>query len=443
MDFPYFEFPWLGNRWLIAIVATLHVLVNHSAAIGGSLLVVLMERRGLKELNADWDAAAYRLAFIFFLLTTTVGALSGVGIWFTVMVSAPQALSALLYIFFWAWFIEWGVFIAEVGMVLAYFLSWNRFKSRDRHLALGWAYVLTSFLTLAIISGILGAMLTPGSWLEERGFWGAFFNPTYLPQLILRSGLALALAAVLGLLLQGRVASENIRGDFQRLCGQFLLMALPLMAVGGAGYLWVLPERVKALLPTALMTQRYADWASLGLGFQVAACVAVGILGLMTLRRDRLVPRLGVTLVAVLLLGWVGHFERVREFVRKPFLIPGYMYANGIRVSEVPRLNRDGLLGGARWAEVSGVVPGKEIAAGRALFRLQCAACHTLSGPNALGDKFAGRDVDAVVGFLSVQHQVYPFMPPFVGTEVEKRALAEFLAGPPSEEVARNPGVKP
>lgn len=444
MDFPYYEFPYVGNRWLIALVATLHVLVNHSAAIGGSVLVVLLEGRALRERSADWERAAYRLAFIFFLLTTTVGALSGVGIWFTVMVSAPQALSALLSIFFWAWFVEWGVFILEVVMVLAYFLSWNHFKQRRHHLALGWAYVATSFLTLAIISGILGAMLTPGTWLEDRGFWGAFFNPTYFPQLFLRFGLALALAAVLGLALQRLVvASPEIRGAYQRLCGQVLLSALPLMAVGGAWYLAALPERVRALLPTALMTQRFADWVSLGAGFHLVVCMAVAALGVFALRRERCVPGAAVLAVSVLLIGMVGHFERVREFVRKPYLIPGYMYANGIRVADVDRLNQEGLLPNTRWAGVSGVKPGNEVAAGQALFRLQCAACHTWNGPNALGGKFAGQSADAVAAFLSVQHQAYPFMPPFVGTEAEKRALAEFLSTPHPDALVRNPVTRP
>jgi hypothetical protein len=383
------------------------------------------------------------LAFVFFLLTTTVGALSGVGIWFTVMVSAPQALSALLSIFFWAWFVEWGVFIAEVVMVLAYFLSWNRFKQRKHHLALGWAYVATSFLTLAIISGILGAMLTPGTWLEDRGFWGAFFNPTYFPQLLFRFGLAVALASVLGLALARWVAPLAIHREFQNLCGRLLLAALPLMAGGGIWYLAALPERVRTLLPTALMTQRFAEWVSVGAGFHLLTCLALAALGVYALRRERLLPATAVLGVSLLLVGLMGHFERVREFVRKPYLIPGYIYANGIRVADVPRFNREGLLPHTRWAGVAEVKPGNEGVAGQALFRLQCASCHTLSGPNALAGKFAGQSVDAVTGFLSVQHQVYPFMPPFVGTEAEKRALAEFLATQQVDALARNGGQRP
>jgi hypothetical protein len=48
-----------------------------------------------------------------------------------------------------------------------------------------------------------------------------------------------------------------------------------------------------------------------------------------------------------------------------------------------------------------------------------------------------------VAVFLSVQHQMYPFMPPFVGTEAEKRALAEFLATQKTDALARNGGQRP
>ena len=428
MDFPYFEFPYIGNRWLIALVASLHVVINHSAAIGGSLVVVLAEKRGLDTGDARWDQLAYRLAFAFFVLTTTLGALTGVGIWFSVMVSQPAGLAALLRIFFWAWAVEWLVFVAEVGMVLAYFLSWHAFRDRRTHLRLGWAYCATSFATMAIVTGILGAMLTPGQWLVDRGFWGAFFNPTYLPQLVLRMGLALALAAALAQLLGRWLAAPDLRAELDRFCSRFHLAAVPFLAVGGVWYLYVLPAQVKGLIPTALLTTRYAAWAQHAWAWQVATCLVLAAIGVWGLRRARPWPAPLVLAVFVGLVGTLGAFERVREFVRKPYIIPGYMYANGIRVADVPALNRDGVLAHARWAGEKAVAPGREKAAGRAVYELQCAACHTLEGPNGLGPKVGGLAPSAIAGFVGVQHQVHPFMPPFVGTEAEKRALAEYLA---------------
>ncbi|MEB3223584.1 MAG: cytochrome c [Candidatus Sericytochromatia bacterium] len=445
MDFPYYELPVVGNRVLIAVIATLHVLVNHSAAIGGSLLVVLAERHALRTGDADWERLARRLAFAFFLATTTVGALSGVGIWFSAMVSAPQGIAALLRIFFWAWFVEWFVFLAEVGMVLAYFLSWDAFCDRRRHLQLGWAYVGTSYVTLLVIVGILGAMLTPGAWVSDRGFWSAFFNPTYLPQVLLRTGLALALAAALGATLAPWLAPASTRVAFGQLCARFCLAAAPLMALGGAWYLAVLPDHVKAQLPAAAATLAFAQWADRAAAVHLALWVGLLVLGLWGLRRTRPWPvplALGVGLSLTLAL---GHFERVREFARKPYLIPGYMYANGLRVADVPRLDREGLLPHTRWQAVRAVVPGQESEAGQALFRLQCATCHTLRGPNALVPRVAGWPARQIDEFVGVQHRVHPFMPPFVGTAAERRALAEFLAREAGDgsRLARKPEGRP
>jgi hypothetical protein len=131
----------------------------------------------------------------------------------------------------------------------------------------------------------------------------------------------------------------------------------------------------------------------------------------------------------VALVGTLGTFERVREFVRKPWIIPGYMYSNGIREADVPLLNREGVLKHARWSTEREVPrTGDKRAAGRAVYELECASCHTLEGLNGLGPKVGGKPVASIEAFIGVQHQVHPFMPPFVGTPAEKAALAEYLA---------------
>ena len=46
MDFPFFDYDFFGNRFLIAWGAILHVLINHPMAVGGSLLIACLEARG-------------------------------------------------------------------------------------------------------------------------------------------------------------------------------------------------------------------------------------------------------------------------------------------------------------------------------------------------------------------------------------------------------------
>ena len=67
MDIPAFHLDFMGNRLLIAIIAILHVLINHSLAVGLIPLVVLLERLGYKLQNPDWDELARKIMFFAFL----------------------------------------------------------------------------------------------------------------------------------------------------------------------------------------------------------------------------------------------------------------------------------------------------------------------------------------------------------------------------------------
>jgi putative heme-binding domain-containing protein len=129
----------------------------------------------------------------------------------------------------------------------------------------------------------------------------------------------------------------------------------------------------------------------------------------------------------------LGYFERVREFIRKPYVIGGYMYANGVRVADLPLLQRDGLLKHATYASTREILPGNRLAAGRDVFALACSRCHTTTGMNGVVGKLEnlyGRDEwdrRTMSGFLSNMHQIRPFMPPFPGNADELDAMVEYL----------------
>lgn len=128
-----------------------------------------------------------------------------------------------------------------------------------------------------------------------------------------------------------------------------------------------------------------------------------------------------VATVALMLFSVIGLMEATREAVRRPFLIDRYMYSNQILVDEVPALQREGALSHAAWAD--------RRTPGRAIYELQCMSCHTEVG--FVGMKYAahGRTVDELDLFLRDQiDRWHLFMPVFVGTEVDRRALATYLA---------------
>src|SRR5512137_2274035 len=125
MNFPVWDPPLLGGGVLIAVVAILHVFVSHFA-VGGGFFLVLTERRARRAGDAAWLGYVRGHSRVFALLTLVFGAISGVGIWWTIALVHPTATSALIHTFVWAWAIEWVFFFVEIGAALIYYYGWDR-----------------------------------------------------------------------------------------------------------------------------------------------------------------------------------------------------------------------------------------------------------------------------------------------------------------------------
>jgi cytochrome bd-type quinol oxidase subunit 1 len=192
MNYPVWELPAPGL--LIAAVAILHVFISHFA-VGGGLFLVLAETKARRERDDAFLWFVRVLSRGFVLLTLVLGALTGVGIWFTIALVQPQATSALVTTFVWAWAIEWVFFATEIAAAMVYYYGWDRLDART-HLAVGWIYFASAWGSLAVIAGILAFMLTSGEWVRTRGFADGFFNPTYLPMVALRTAVAVGLAGL-------------------------------------------------------------------------------------------------------------------------------------------------------------------------------------------------------------------------------------------------------
>ena len=163
MGFPVFDMPFLGNALLIALDAVLHVFISHGIAIGGMAIIVLSEYLGWRHHEPQWEKLARKMIKPALIVAVAVGAPTGAGIWFITSVIAPRAIGSLLRVFFWPWFVEWIFFISEVCLALAYYYTWERWAGEEKrkHLRLGFLLVFASAGTAALITGILGFMLTP------------------------------------------------------------------------------------------------------------------------------------------------------------------------------------------------------------------------------------------------------------------------------------------
>ncbi len=433
MDYPIFDVG-IGGGVLMGMVAITHVIVAHFA-IGGGLVIAASETLAARRGDRELRELAKRSSLMLILVSTVFGAISGVGIWVVAGLISPATISALIHTYVWGWAIEWTFFIVEIVAALVYYATWDRIARRT-HVMIGWIYFVAAYLSLVVINGIVTFMLTPGRWLETGAFWDGFFNPTYWPALVLRTGIVLVMA-VSFMVFPALRASPAARPRLARWLGGWLLAGV---ALAYAGYRWweaALPESTRALFLgerpglTALAdTRSFLLWA-------LTAVLGLGLLVLVAAPRALRRPTAALLMVAGF--AFFGGYERLREGVRKPFLIHDYMFSNGILVSEIARLNEEGILSRAGWA--AHAASQDPAGAGRAIFRAQCASCHTLDGYQALRPLIDPDFIEANLYALWEQGGEYvpgepvdkakldyPFMPPFVGTEDELAALAGYLS---------------
>ncbi|MGC9326611.1 MAG: c-type cytochrome [Candidatus Hinthialibacter sp.] len=437
MDLPLFHLDFFGNRLLIAVIAILHVFINHPMAVGAIPLITLMEWRGKRTGDENWDRLAYQLLTVCFIITTSIGAMTGVGIWFSTSLVNPYAIGSLIRVFYWAWFSEWLVFVAEVVLILIYYFTWKRMEGpkKNLHIALGAVLSVTSWLTMAVIVAILGYMMDVGNWTEEKGILTAALNPIYLPQLAFRTPLAMLTAGFFCLFLVFFFTQkgDRLQAPAARFISIWSLAWLPLCLAGGLWYWNVIPSSMADHLNVALATQAFAHRYEVVLYALLAACgISLATL-LWAVIKPAWLPRYAL-LIPFLVAGLsLGYFERVREFIRKPYVIGDYMYANGIRVKDYPLLQQQGILPYSTYSDVKIVTEENQLEAGAEVFRIACTRCHTTNGVNGILARFSDLyglgawDANMLKLYIQQMHNARPFMPPFPGNETELDALAAYI----------------
>lgn len=421
MNYPVWYLPGVGGGLLMAIIAITHVFVSHFA-VGGGLYLVLTERKARRENDAQLLEFVKKHAKFFMLASMVYGGVTGVGIWFTIGLIQPDATSDLIHTFVFGWAAEWVWFLVEIVALLIYYYCFDR-MDEQRHLLVGWIYFLAAWMSLFLINGIIGFMLTPGDWLENRNFWSAFFNPSFWPSLLFRCAMATLLAGVFAFFSTALISAAGFRQKMTRYTSRWCLLSLLVAGLAGFWYLQVLPGSAQQLLAISPTIQRSVIIGA----FAVLSLAA--LVTLFTLWRPAWHNLTVALLVALSSLLVMGAFEWIREADRRPFVIYQWRYSNGIAVSDAERLN-SGFLAQCRYSREREVREDNLMAAGAELFRFQCYACHTLGGiNNDLRTRTASASFPGMVNYLTTMHEKRPFMPPFIGNELERQALAAFLVG--------------
>ncbi len=173
MNYPVWQLEFLGGGFLIAVIAIIHVYIAQFA-VGGGLFLVLTEHLGRRRKDQGIIDFVRKHTKFFLLLTMVFGALTGVGIWFTISLLNPSATSVLIHTFVFAWGTEWVFFLIEIISLFIYYYTFDRLSKRN-HLIIGWIYFGAAWMSLFVINGIIDFMLTPGAWDRKQLFLERLF----------------------------------------------------------------------------------------------------------------------------------------------------------------------------------------------------------------------------------------------------------------------------
>ncbi len=444
MQFPIYHPGHMGDGLTIGLEAVIHVLISHGFSVGVFGLIVLAEYIGIRRASQDWESFARSFIRVTAITITSAGAVSGVGIWFYTSVLAPRAIGSMLRVFFWPWWIEWFTFIGELLVLLAYYYLWDRWQGARKmaHVRLGASYLAWAICSAILIAGIISFMLTSDGWPWSRSFWQAFLNPSFLPHLFLRLTGSFALAGLISLAyLYITRWNVGFRREASRVFGGIMVVATLATVVFAWWYFQTIPPTFKthaigAVLGRMLPRNPAVFWA-----LNASALAVLLVLAPVAARGKALATRVLLIPATIAAIAFVAQFEYIREFIRGPYLMPGYMYANQILVDEHELIVRDGMLRNSYWYSATSVKPNRP-SPGEYLFGQNCGACHTIGGVNDIGDRVRGRTADGIYVILGHTREMIPWMPPFSGNDEERHILADYLYDISLADGARRPGSR-
>ena len=449
MYYPWWYVPGLTAPMLIAFVAMIHVVVSHYA-VGGGILLALENQHAIRKGDLRYRDYWKKHAKFFILLTVVFGAITGVGIWWTIGLASPLATEMLIRTFVFGWAMEWVFFVVELVAAFAFYYYWDRLPLKT-HVIMGWIYAFAAWMSLVLITGITAFMLNTmglfGNWTETGNFWHAFFNVQWLPQTVLRTGASLVLGTLYVYVHAAIVLrnDEATRINVVRRMSYPLVFGLVLVFAGFVGWITNLPDVSYVVLERSP-------------ALNVFAGVFVASLGVMTLlivcgpMRDPKTLNTGFA-VCLLLFGFasLGTSEFVREAIRKPYIVDGQVLGNQIYVSDVERCQKTGFLENGYWTSLALKErypdlwndeaedhideyellksPQKDrMAVGKMVFMYHCNDCHaTDHGYSAAGPLVFGGTKESLTEMIKHMNERVKSMPPWCGNNAEAELLAEYL----------------
>ena len=449
MHYPWWYVPGLTAPMLIAIIAVVHVFVSHYA-VGGGILIALENQFAIKTKDKAYREYWYKHTRFFVLLTVAFGAITGVGIWWTIALASPLATEKLIRMFVFGWAIEWVFFIVEICAAFIAYYFWTKLPEKT-HIVIAWIYAACAWISLVLITGITAFMLDSrglfANWSETGNFWHAFFNMQFLPQMIARTGGAVMLAALYVFLHAAWIYRHDLSNPlFEKVVRRMarpLLFGIVTIIIGVAWSCAVLTDTALVVLERSVFLN-----VLVGLFFGISVLVTALVVCGPMLRPKSINFGFAVS-IFVLSLTALSVIEFAREAIRKPWIVDQVVLGNQIVISgkEVPVFAQFGRpidpnkpdkvfaneiafrqeFGFLQPSELL-PIPTDKLERGGMVFMYHCNNCHALDhGMSAVGPILYDESKERIVEKIRYMGAPVLSMPPWSGTEEELDALADFL----------------
>ena len=176
---PGVQLPIITNRWAVGIFFLIHIIFG-SFTMGSLVLGPTYEWIGLRREDPRFERYARTLGSVNLKIFSLGATLGGFAV---LVVSAlyGKFFTTLITIFFWPAVAAFSIWFLTIAGLLLYNLRWDRMQARKGlHILVGYGTAASEHIFLVIIVALDSYMLTPGQGL------GAFFNASYVPELLHR-----------------------------------------------------------------------------------------------------------------------------------------------------------------------------------------------------------------------------------------------------------------
>ena len=434
--YPTWYEPHLGSGWVVALIATFHVLASHTS-VGTAILFAYLSHKAYKEDREDLLDLIKKYGLFMLVFTYVAGSITGPGIWYSTTVASPNGIGALIHSFVWKWATEWVFFVIEVvGVYMVAYLVGK--VDKKTHMKISMIFGLASFATMVIIVGILSFMMVPGKeiWFQEGGYLNGFYGGNTFVQMGMRIAFMFTMTAVVGGIIISGIKDPEFKKEMARKLGWLGIISTIAGALMFQLYLKTVPDQA-----IIVMENRLPSYFETSIMAILAGTLAYFVI---TMARPQVLKQAvaGAMTIAILVAGlWPE--ETARESMRKPWVAGEYVYSNqvigrdvpGLNIkSQIPLLQKEGILKAHPFtpAALRTVTEDNKIQAGKFIAMVYCSNCHS---PSKTGirplhryfpeDVTQARVEKYIKGTLTTGTIAY--MPKMPMKESEVKALAAYL----------------